>query len=157
MSKPAHTAARLVVALSAVFTMIGASAQQGVRAHAEGNDAQARYQQQRAACMSGQSNQDRATCLKEAGAALAEAKRGNLTSDGRGQLRQNETDRCQALTGAERTDCIARMRGEGKTEGSVAGGGILREKVTIEPAPASGSTTTPATPPTTTTAPAPAK
>jgi hypothetical protein len=35
-------------------------------------DAQARYQQERAVCLSGQSNQDRATCLREADAALAD-------------------------------------------------------------------------------------
>jgi len=35
--------------------------------------AQARYLKERAVCLEGRSNQDRATCLKEAGAALAEA------------------------------------------------------------------------------------
>ena len=44
-------------------------------------DAQARYQQERAACLAGQTGQDRATCLKEAGAALAEARRGKLSED----------------------------------------------------------------------------
>ena len=89
--------------------------------------------------MSGQSNQDRATCLKEAGAALAEARRGNLAS-GKGQLRENRMDRCNVLTGDEKVDCVARMRGEGTTEGSVEAGGILREKVTVVPAPATGTT-----------------
>ena len=102
----------LSIALSAASMAFSASA--GTRTGAM-SEAQARYQQDRAACMTGQSNQDRATCLKEAGAALAEARRGNL-NDAQGQ-----------------TDCLARMRGEGTTEGSVAGGGILREKVTIVP------------------------
>ena len=133
---------RLAVAAVAAFTMIGASAE-GSRANGGANaDAQARYQQERAACLNGQSGQDRATCLKEAGAALAEARRGNLTS-GQGQLRDNRMDRCNALTGDEKSDCIARMRGEGTTEGSVQGGGILREKVTIVPAP-SADTAAPA-------------
>ena len=129
-------ALRFVVAASTALTLFAASAA-GTRGAAT-SDAQARYQQERAACMSGQSNQDRATCLKEAAAALAEAKKGNL-SDGKGQLRDNRMDRCNALTGDEKTDCVARMRGEGTTQGSVAGGGILREKVTIEAVPASGS------------------
>ena len=37
------------------------------------------------------------------------------------------------LSGDERADCIARMNGEGSVSGSVGGGGILREKVTIVP------------------------
>ena len=37
------------------------------------SDAQMRYQQERAACDSGRSYQDQATCLKEAGAAYEEA------------------------------------------------------------------------------------
>ncbi|MEO7339093.1 MAG: hypothetical protein ABIV63_21160, partial [Caldimonas sp.] len=46
-------------------------------------------------------------------------------------LRRNAKDRCDALSGDERSDCVARMKGEGTTSGSVAGGGILREKRTI--------------------------
>jgi hypothetical protein len=40
------------------------------------------------------------------------------------------------LAGDERRDCLARMRGEGTVSGSVEAGGILREKVTVVPAPA---------------------
>ncbi len=129
---------RLSIALSAALTVIGASAAPNARSAAS-SEAQARYQQERAACLSGQSSEDRATCLKEAGAALAEARRGTL-SEGRtrADLRHNRTDRCNALAGDEYTDCLARMRGEGTTEGSVSGGGILREKTTIVPAPVSG-------------------
>jgi len=60
------------------------------------SEAQARYKQERAKCMSGQSHQDRATCLKEAGAALNEAKRGNLGS-GTGQNEQNQLKRCESF------------------------------------------------------------
>ena len=93
--------------------------------------AQARYQQERAICLAGQSPQDRATCLKEAGAALAEARRGNLDSDPASYL-ANQQHRCDRLSGDEQRDCLARMRGRGTTQGSVAGGGILRELVTRE-------------------------
>ena len=127
---------RLSLAVSAALTLCGVSEAQG-RTGAM-SEAQARYQQERAACLNGQTSQDRATCLKEAGAALLEARRGNLT-DGQGQLDRNAMERCKVLSGAERTDCIDRMHGAGTVEGSVSGGGILREKVTIEPAPA-GST-----------------
>src|SRR5688572_19802328 len=42
------------------------------------SEAQATYNSDRAACMRGNTGQDRETCLKEAGAALGEARRGNL-------------------------------------------------------------------------------
>ena len=87
------------------------------------SQAQRQYQRDRAACMSGASNQDRATCLKEAGAALAEAKRGGL---GSGDLARNRTARCDGLPAADRDDCILRMNA-GTTTGSSQQGGILRE------------------------------
>jgi hypothetical protein len=146
-NRSSQGALRFAVAAVAAFAVFGAAAE-GSRAPANAGtsadaDAQARYQQERAACMNGRSSQDQATCLKEAGAALAEGRRGNLTS-GKGQLPDNRMDRCNALTGDEKSDCIARMRGEGTTEGSVEGGGILREKVTIVPGSAS-QTTAPST------------
>jgi len=95
------------------------------------SDAQSRYEAERATCMNGASNQDRTTCLKEAGAARDEARKGQL-SDGDGKLRQNAKQRCDALSGDEARDCMARMKGKGTTSGSVQGGGILRETVTTE-------------------------
>ena len=92
---------------------------------------EARYQAERATCMNGSSNQDRSTCLKEAGAARAEARKGQLT-DGDGKLRQNAKQRCDALSGDEARDCVARMKGKGTASGSAQGGGILRETVTRE-------------------------
>jgi hypothetical protein len=97
------------------------------------SEAQARYEQDRAACNSGQSNQDRATCLREAGAALGEAKRGNLR-DGQTSYEQNQTLRCDRLKEGDRDDCLRRMHGEGTVSGSVESGGIYRELRTIVPA-----------------------
>lgn len=92
----------------------------------------ARYQQERAACLNGQSNQDRATCLKEAGAAFAEGRRGGLTAT---NTAANATQRCQPLAGAERRDCLDRMQENinSNARGSVAAGGIYRETVTTVP------------------------
>lgn len=95
-------------------------------------DAQARYRQDMAACNKENSNQDLATCRLEAKNALAEARRGGLT-DAPGQYQQNALKRCEAHKGEDRTDCEARMRGQGSVEGSAASGGLLRESVTIEP------------------------
>jgi len=96
---------------------------------ADRGDAQRAYQRDRAACMSGQTSQDRATCLREASAALQEARRGNL-DDGQAQFEQNRLLRCEKQPPEDREDCVRRMRGEGSTSGSVEGGGILRELVT---------------------------
>ncbi len=98
-------------------------------------DARARYQQERAVCLSGQSSQDRATCLREAAAALAEAKRGALGA-GAAPLARNARQRCEPLPADDRRACEARMQGQGSTSGSVDGGGIYRELREVEPAPA---------------------
>jgi hypothetical protein len=92
-------------------------------------DIQATYEHDRAKCLSGQSNEDQATCLKEAGAAREEAKRGKLTEDGTA-FHKNEKERCDVLSGDEKRDCISRTKGGGIVSGSVGGGGVLRETVT---------------------------
>ena len=102
-------------------------------AAADMSEAKARYQQERATCISGRSHQDRTTCLREAGAALAESKRGNL-GGGMGQYEQNQLRRCDAHPAEDREDCLRRMRGEGTISGSVEGGSIYRELRTKTPA-----------------------
>ena len=96
-------------------------------------DAQARYKQDRAACLSGQPYQDRAACLREADAALQEAKRGRL-ADENSAYEQNRLSRCEPLPAAEREDCVRRMHGEGTVSGSVESGGTFRELRTTVPA-----------------------
>lgn len=112
---------------------------------------QARYRQERAACTNGQSNQDRATCLREADAAYAEARKGGL-GDGSAPYTANATQRCARLPEADRADCAARMKGQGSTSGSAATGGIYRELTTREvvlpnPAPAAVPASAPVVPP----------
>jgi hypothetical protein len=120
-----------LLALCGVSVLLGVSA---ALAAPSDSDAQARYQQERAACESGKSHQDRATCLREAGAALGEARRGRL-EDTQAQYENNALIRCNPLPPEDRKACIARMQGQGTTRGSVAGGGIYRELITREPAP----------------------
>ena len=93
------------------------------------SDAKLRYKQDRAACMNGTSNQDRATCLKEASAALAEAKRGGLAS---GDLARNRIARCDNMPAQDRQACETRMN-SGTTSGSAQQGGILRESTEVVP------------------------
>jgi hypothetical protein len=88
------------------------------------------YRQERARCLRGESNQDRATCLKEAGAAYQEARRGQLGKATAGELSRNATQRCDAQPPADRGACVQRILGAGSTKGSVEGGGLLRETET---------------------------
>lgn len=92
--------------------------------------AQRQYQQERAHCTSGRSQQDRATCLKEADAAYAEARRGALADSPGSELANNATKRCEAQPTGEREACVQRILGAGNSEGSVKGGGVIRRNET---------------------------
>lgn len=113
----------LVVALGAAA--LGAIA---AEPRARGN-----YSQERAACED-KMVEDRKACLREAGAAQVEARRGTLGQENT-QFEENRLARCGYHKNAdEREYCERRMRGEGTTTGSVEGGGILRELVVTVPA-----------------------
>lgn len=120
-------------------------------------------QRERAACDG--VLQDRTACLREAGAAREEARRGGLTSASPMNYEQNALARCGLQPPAERAACEARVLGTGRTtvEGSVLGGGVIRETVTpivaptpmTAPAPAPRAMPAPMTTPAPMTAPAP--
>lgn len=90
------------------------------------SQAQADHQRERARCMRGDSGQALATCLKEAGAAYEEARRGRLGDTPASDLARNATQRCAAQPPEDREACTQRILGAGSTEGSVEGGGLLR-------------------------------
>ena len=93
------------------------------------------YPVERAKCLNGQSGEDRATCLKEAGAAADAARRGELSHPTE-DYRRNALARCDGLPAQDEKDCRARIEGAPGTSasGSVQGGGILRKRVTVVPA-----------------------
>ncbi len=95
-------------------------------------DKRSDHDSQRARCLSGQSHQDRATCLREAAAARDESRRGGLT--GSDNYRANALARCDRVPPADQAECRKRIE-QGATSGSVEGGGVLREHVTREVAP----------------------
>lgn len=106
---------------------------------------QAQYKLDVEHCNTGQTNEAKPTCLREAAAALEAARRNNLTN----AQPQNATERCNALPADQRQTCLMQMSGQDtKVEGSVAGGGILRETTIIVPAasPAPASSDAPAVP-----------
>ena len=132
---PAH--ARRTCAAVAAASLLALCIGTAAAAPAVAPDVQARYEQERARCLTGQSGQPQETCLKEAGAARDAARQGQL-NDGDAKYRKNAKERCDALAGDDKRDCIARSKGSADTteSGSVKGGGILRETVTREAPPA---------------------
>lgn len=114
----------------ALLAMTAASAQ--VSIGTTGIDASGSYEQEVRACRTGKTQQDQATCLKEARNALADKRRGVLDKAG-AKFDANATARCDVLSGDDKSACRARVMGYGKTTGSVAGGGVLREVETVVP------------------------
>jgi len=110
-----------------------------------GIDASGNYQQEVQACLTGKTQQDQATCLREARNAAADKRRGLLETEG--NLQANAMARCEVFTLSEdKAACQARIMGMGSTAGSVAGGGLLREVETVVmPSGASSVTVEPQT------------
>jgi hypothetical protein len=117
-------------AAAAVFVAMASS--QVVAAADPSSEAQIRYRQEMAQCNSGKSSQDAANCRLEARNAREAARKGALSAPGV-ELQDNAQQRCKVHQGVDRSACEARMRGEGAVEGSVGGGGVLREKAIIVP------------------------
>ena len=122
----ASLAAPIVVGIAAALPTASAFAGDNAAA------AKSTYQKERADCEAGRTAEDRATCLKEAGAAAAERKRNTL--DNTGSARQNAIDRA-TWSRRENPRLLARIEGpthrtKTTTSGSVAGGGVLRETTT---------------------------
>jgi hypothetical protein len=109
----------IVLLLTGSVTTLAGSVQDKVERHRV-------YQNDRQFCLSGQSNQSRETCLREAGAVMQQnvAAQDQPSAE---QMAANAVRRCDAFAGDEHQSCLARMQGRGKESGSVEGGGILRE------------------------------
>jgi len=124
------TIAATVVAACAAFSVDAISANAATTA----SSAEQRYQQDRANCRAGRTAEDRRTCLVEAAAALQAARKHGLTTPTPDQIAANERKRCEAQAGADRQDCLKRAAGIDTTvSGSVAGGGDIKETVTVIP------------------------
>lgn len=128
---------RTIPSITAIFLAVGGLAA-ATGASAQNADGAVRTQSASARCDGVQ--QDRAACLREVGAAAQEARRNGLTSASTGSYEQNSLARCQLQPVSDRADCEARVVGStggGRTsvEGSVMGGGVIRETVTPIPAP----------------------
>ena len=77
-------------------------------------------------CLSGHTQQSQADCLKEARNAAADKKHGQLETYGKNE--QHAMARCDVhRTQEDRAACEARVLGAGSVDGSVSGGGLIRE------------------------------
>lgn len=123
---------RFSLATAALAIALPASAAGGVdKASIEAN-----YQAARSACQAMAVPADRTNCLRDAGAARAQALRMGPSSTSAEQLQRNALQRCQAHKSAEDQAICERMaRGDGNTSGSVESGGVIRELTTQVPAP----------------------
>lgn len=99
-------------------------------------DAAQRYQAERAACERLGPADDRRACLRDAGAALEAARRGELGNVDAATLHRNARLRCEPLPADQQAACLARMDDEGTLSGSAQAGGLYRELVIVETLPA---------------------
>lgn len=76
-----------------------------------------------------QTNQDPRAAQMES----RNARGSQLTTVTSEQAQANGLLRCASLPAFYKTDCEARVRGEGQVSGSVVGGGMVRESVTSMP------------------------
>lgn len=115
-------------ALTAVLAMTAATAQ--VASGTTGIDATGNAKSEMAACLGGRTQQDKQTCLTEVRNANA-ARRAGQVDNADGQFSANALARCKVLTGDDKLACEARVSGQGRTQGSVAGGGVLTQIETV--------------------------
>ncbi|QNK65058.1 hypothetical protein [Variovorax sp. PAMC26660] len=125
---------RSVLSATALFAAGGFFVLGAPVASAQAPGANPRLQNEHATCDGVQ--QDRAACLREARAARQEAGRNGLTSPSLGREDTNALARCREQPAGDQAGCEARVRGGAHTtiDGSVMGGGIIRETVTPLPA-----------------------
>lgn len=113
---------------AAALLSLGATAQ--IAAGTTGIDATGNASSEMNACLTGRTQQDRETCMTEVRNANA-AKRAGQVDNAGGQFGANALKRCDVFQGEELIACQARIVGYGKTDGSVAGGGAIRQVETV--------------------------
>ena len=119
-----------LISFSAIALLAVGAATAQVATGTTGIDNTGSYQSEVQACLSGKTQQDQATCLREARNAQADKRRGVL--DTSGDLTANAMARCEVFAGAEdKAACQARVMGYGNVDGSVAAGGLIREVETV--------------------------
>lgn len=132
--KPTFARISAGVACFALTTLMAMSATAQIASGTTGIDATGNARSEMMACQTGKTQQDRETCMTEVRNANA-AKRAGKVDNANGQFTANALKRCDVFQGEDLIACRARVTGEGQVDGSVAGGGAIRqvETVTIPP------------------------
>ena len=124
------TVSRILVAAVLGATFAGSSiAQVNVKGDT-GIDTSGNARQERAWCMVNTEGAARSDCLRATAAALSEKRRGvpdNNSTDFVG----NALARCNIFMGEDLIACQARVIGLGNASGSVRGGGVIKDVVTV--------------------------
>ena len=128
----------------AVLMFAAASAQvaygQSAMPGSTGIDASGNTQSEIAACNSGKTQQDLQTCLLEARNASADKRNGQMSNNNDPSVTgMNALQRCDVFQGDDKTACQARVAGYGTQDGSVGGGGVIKQTETVV-VPNDGST-----------------
>lgn len=97
----------------------------------DADNAAANYEKEIKACKKEMPKNMYSACIEEAKKTLSDYRRSPETYQQK--LERNAVHRCNVFEGDNRRDCEARTRSEGRVDGSVAEGGVLREAVTIVP------------------------
>ena len=140
MALPTLSHRRRLAGIAAALVLLPAWAGAQAPAAQAASGADARYQKERAACLANTAQQERSACLKEAGAARDEARRSRLgNAEEARALRDNALQRCKSVRAEDRDGCERMARGEGTASGTAAGGGVLKELRTVEPAASAAS------------------
>lgn len=119
-----------VLAMGAAIAQVPGPAQISAPGNT-GIDASGSYARERAACMTGATQQAQDTCLREAANAAADKRKGEIGTAPSPEMNANAMRRCEALGGEDNAACTARVLGYGNASGSVAGGGVIREVETV--------------------------
>lgn len=121
--------------LAAPFTAAQAAA---TTASAQLKQAESRFRMERDNCLAGRTIQDKKTCLKEAHAALYEARmdaRHPGRSGPKPDYAANAHARCDRLPEADKSGCHAMVEGQGTVVGSVSEGAMVKELRQLETNP----------------------
>lgn len=118
----------VAVFLFSIMLTISATAQ--IASGTTGIDNTGNAASELAACNNGTTQQSRATCITEVRNANT-AKRAGKVDNAGGQFSANAMARCDVLSSDDKLACRARVAGYGNPQGSVAGGGVIREIETV--------------------------